>query len=89
MTYDTAMSLLNLSGLIITAIGALIAARALTITDEQAAELSKTSSGESRFQKTNLKAQSESIRTGVYFVFAGSLLQAASIAIPLLYAPAG
>lgn len=82
--FDTVIVILNLGGLLLAALGALVAARAVIISDQQANAISGTYWDDNAALKEALLAQSRSARNGLVMVMLGALLQAAAIAAPLL-----
>jgi hypothetical protein len=83
-TFDKAMIALNLGGLLLTGIGAAIAAKAVIIADAQAATLSGTYWDGNKALEDSLKRQSRSARNGLLLVVAGTVLQAAAIVGPFV-----
>jgi hypothetical protein len=78
------VTILNLSGLAFTGIGAFVAARAVIISDEQAELLSGTYYNGNKALRDALLAQSRSAQTGLLFVVFGTALQTAALIYPLL-----
>lgn len=82
--FDIVIIILNLSGLLLAALGAFIAARAVIISDRQADAISGTCCDNNTALKEALLAQSRNARNGLVMVMLGALLQVASILAPLL-----
>ena len=77
-------AVLMVSGLGLTAIGALLTARAVVVTYDQAKALSGTFWGGNDELKERLLDQSRRARYGLRSIVAGSVLQATGVALPLI-----
>lgn len=77
-------TLLNLVGLLLTGVGAFVAARAVIISDKQAELLSGTYYNGNNALRDALLAQSRSARSGLLCVVFGTGLQAAALIYPFL-----
>jgi hypothetical protein len=82
-TFEKSMIALNLGGLLLTAIGAGVAAKSVIITREQAETTSGTYWGGNNAFRDALLSQSRAAKNGLLCVVFGSLLQAVSIVGPL------
>jgi len=74
---------LVLAGLLLTAVGIALAARAATIDEETAAALSGIRLDRNRALEASLIAQSRAVRRALWTIFAGTVLQVLGTAVPL------
>ena len=74
---------LVLVGLLLTALGIAVAAKAVTIDEETAAALAGIRLDRNRALEAQLIAQSRAVRRGLWMIFLGTLLQALGTAVPL------
>jgi uncharacterized membrane protein len=74
---------LVLAGLLLTAVGIALAARAITIDQETAAALAGIRLDRNRALEANLIAQSRAARRGLWTIFVGTVLQALGTTVPL------
>jgi hypothetical protein len=75
---------LLLVGLVITAIGAGVAAKAVMVTDEQANELGATKWDSNTALIESIKDQSRSARNGLILIVIGTVFQIVGTAAPLI-----
>jgi len=71
-------------GLVMTMLGAAVAARSVLITEEQANAISATKWRMNAHHRDNLVAQSRSARHGLWTVALGTLLQIMGTSVPLI-----
>ena len=71
-----------LFGLLLTAIGAAVTAKAVIITDDQAKQLGTTMWGSNPDFIASLKVQSQDAQHGLYLIVAGTILQMIGTVIP-------
>ena len=74
---------LVLAGLALTAVGIVVAARAITIDEATAAALAGIRLDRNRALEANLIAQSRAARRGLWTIFIGTVLQALGTTVPL------
>jgi hypothetical protein len=74
---------LVLGGLLLTALGIAVAARAINIDEDTAAALAGIRLDRNRALEASLIAQSRTARRGLWTIFLGTALQALGTAVPL------
>ena len=84
-TAYTLATVLVLVGLLMTAAGVGIAAKAITIDAETAAAIAGIRLDRDRELETNLMVQSRAARRGLQLILLGTLLQAIGTAVPLYW----
>jgi uncharacterized membrane protein len=82
-TAYTVATVVVLIGLLLTATGVFIAARAVTIDESTAAAIAAIRLNKDRDLEASLIVQSRAARRGLWLVFLGTLLQALGTAVPL------
>jgi hypothetical protein len=82
--WEAVSTILILLGLLLTAVGAGIAAKAVIISDEQATRLAGPNLGGNNALADSLKAQSRRAKNGLRMILGGTILQIMGTALPLV-----
>jgi hypothetical protein len=82
-TAYTVATVLELVGLVLTALGIGLVARAVSIDEETAAAMAAIRLDRDRALEASLIAQSRAARRGLWTILAGTVLQALGTAVPL------